>query len=1006
MEPSSTMLQCLRELPLRYFLESELWNLFGPSGDGIVVQHSLPSESVIMNRISHYPMIFGVVRAEFLPWLNNHDATYGLESERRRELLRQFIRKHYSFHRNEILAGAIHEYTDWEKPAQHPLNVRDETIDALADAQVVAPLTKVGDLHAASSRTKAYFYIFDYQSKNSEYQQRVGCVHGEDLLYVFGVPLYFYENEFTSTAASHVDDDQQNGLTKPGDIIMAGKTAGEFARKEKWRKRNERSGGLGFFGGNYTWYEVQLSATVIQLWANFIRTGNPNGDLKSQVKVAHGMGTGSSGTSTYQQQQPKGRPQGKSRKVKDESEVKEEELLQLVTGTGVTYSDNRLRLSRDNLMALPTPFEEQHQRQLLQQHHHHYHQPKPILVEWPEYDSLDKKYLILDLRPKIRNHYRAHKLSFWLHLVPDYQKNNEGTGAVSIHHDISVYSMMPPQNLSKLSVIQPTIFASGLHDTAAGLGKTRYNSSGAIDSGDSSASGSKRTGELVSGGSRKSRPGNSNKGVGAAASAPAGDFEERQKQQDSAILHVSSSNNMDPLESTFGFHTYSTALSVTIAIGCSLLILNILIFATFYYEREKRRQEHHRQKQLEQEEFNDEQAPHHRRHQQQQQHHHDQNESPQGQFFRKQSTSSIEERFKIPLTTSSMSCGGAGSASASLKRRRENNSAGGSAASCAISSGANGSVVHPDSTTTVFCEHYVNEESDMNLFNDLYTSPYLVEEHEDEEDDDVQLPPLPLPELGMEVAGIGPGGATSSALPDHSISDMSYGKYGAKKHFSKTSLAIERGFIPISPARGTPTNGNSSYTVSSLRNSESIRQKRKAFAIASNSSGGLNEFSMSDVMAEPVTNVPNFSPQSTTATITTRSELFEIERIPTAEELIEANVSNAAQTAGGDTTSSQPVSLVPPPVIPDFVGHHQESTITGAGRFFQNEQETGIRGTMVSQPSCQLSQQRVHLLRTQQPLTTMTTAHQHQTGSGKDYSSTDDGQSVLSVRIDSPQAFQ
>jgi hypothetical protein len=36
---------------------------------------------------------------------------------------------------------------------------------------------------------------------------------------------------------------------------------------------------------------------------------------------------------------------------------------------------------------------------------------------------------------------------------------------------------------------------------------------------------------------------------------------------------------------------YSTALSVTIAIGCSLLILNILIFAAFYYQRDKRRAE-------------------------------------------------------------------------------------------------------------------------------------------------------------------------------------------------------------------------------------------------------------------------------------------------------------------------------------------------------------------------------------------------------------------------------
>lgn len=38
-----------------------------------------------------------------------------------------------------------------------------------------------------------------------------------------------------------------------------------------------------------------------------------------------------------------------------------------------------------------------------------------------------------------------------------------------------------------------------------------------------------------------------------------------------------------------GFAAYSTALSVTIAIGCSLLILNVLIFAGVYYQRDKTR---------------------------------------------------------------------------------------------------------------------------------------------------------------------------------------------------------------------------------------------------------------------------------------------------------------------------------------------------------------------------------------------------------------------------------
>ncbi len=40
---------------------------------------------------------------------------------------------------------------------------------------------------------------------------------------------------------------------------------------------------------------------------------------------------------------------------------------------------------------------------------------------------------------------------------------------------------------------------------------------------------------------------------------------------------------------------YSTALSVTIAIGCSLLILNVLTFAGLYYRRDRKRQQQQQQ---------------------------------------------------------------------------------------------------------------------------------------------------------------------------------------------------------------------------------------------------------------------------------------------------------------------------------------------------------------------------------------------------------------------------
>lgn len=51
------------------------------------------------------------------------------------------------------------------------------------------------------------------------------------------------------------------------------------------------------------------------------------------------------------------------------------------------------------------------------------------------------------------------------------------------------------------------------------------------------------------------------------------------------------STNSSDLFGFDGYSSYSTALSVTIAIGCSLLILNVLIFAGVYYQRDKTRHE-------------------------------------------------------------------------------------------------------------------------------------------------------------------------------------------------------------------------------------------------------------------------------------------------------------------------------------------------------------------------------------------------------------------------------
>lgn len=47
---------------------------------------------------------------------------------------------------------------------------RDETLEALSDAQIVAPAAKTVDLHSANHRN-SFLYVFDYQTKFGDFPQ-------------------------------------------------------------------------------------------------------------------------------------------------------------------------------------------------------------------------------------------------------------------------------------------------------------------------------------------------------------------------------------------------------------------------------------------------------------------------------------------------------------------------------------------------------------------------------------------------------------------------------------------------------------------------------------------------------------------------------------------------------------------------------------------------------------------------------------------------------------------
>lgn len=168
-----------------------------------------------------------------------------------------------------------------------------------------------------------------------------------------------------------------------------------------------------------------------------------------------------------------------------------------------------------------------------------------------------------DNKPKLKNHYRAHRLSFWLNLVPDLHRPGSDEVPLSHHqlgaddadgddannrdrryHDTTVRPLNPPPNQAQphnySTLIATQMFALFNVTAAAKNASKKPDTDG-----------------------------------GASAAGSGGNNEE---------LHSNEPAAAD------GFAAYSTALSVTIAIGCSLLILNVLIFAGVYYQRDKTRQ--------------------------------------------------------------------------------------------------------------------------------------------------------------------------------------------------------------------------------------------------------------------------------------------------------------------------------------------------------------------------------------------------------------------------------
>lgn len=411
-EGDDDIADCLRGVPLKTLLGVELPEIrFVPRvGPSLPVDQNNPDPGLDMERASDafikVPLILGVSTTESNLDFNANDIQYGFEEDHRNRILRTFIRNAYVYHLNEIFSAVRNEYTDWDKPVLHPIIIRDSTMEALSDGHTVAPLMRIAFYHARRG-AKTYFYHFNHQSKDNGYVQRLGSVRGEDIPYIFGLPLV--------------------------------------------------AGGA-FFPRNYSRQDQGVAEAVLTFFTNFAKTGNPNEPHKIE---------------------------------------------------SVDYG---------------TPKEKTRFRGLT----------------WEQYETGSQQYLTIALKPKMKSHYRGHKMAVWLNLIPQLHRPGDDDVSMRHHH----------------------FRERGDHYYAGPVRDEWYTPLPLTGTTRSSASST------------------------TACSTSTGD--------DSLIEDITSvlddsEDDAELLQRLASRHYYSTttALAITVGVGCILLVLNMLIFAGIYYQRDR-----------------------------------------------------------------------------------------------------------------------------------------------------------------------------------------------------------------------------------------------------------------------------------------------------------------------------------------------------------------------------------------------------------------------------------
>lgn len=203
---SSSLSDCLRGKDVHTLMDvsikSQMYSSpVGPYVDGTIVPEH--PRSLMRKYSAKHDLLFGLTQSEALHLFPAHYTTYGVTDTEQRKILRSLLESEFGVQgdvREQIVKMVYNEYTDFQQTREDKQINLKMLLDIFSDARVVAPLMKTANQHSNNNRS-SYMYIFEHVTQNGYFPQQFGSVHGEDLAYIFGMPLvggtYHFVHNYT-----------------------------------------------------------------------------------------------------------------------------------------------------------------------------------------------------------------------------------------------------------------------------------------------------------------------------------------------------------------------------------------------------------------------------------------------------------------------------------------------------------------------------------------------------------------------------------------------------------------------------------------------------------------------------------------------------------------------------------------------------------------------------------------------------------------------------------------